>query len=189
MENEYKLDDEWINNFEKSDQLYKDFYTDDVYYTNLHLIYINKNSEIEKIREEKFIMKTPNLISKEEIIGILKRNSFNNSKHYFLLSLLKINIDLEPSDIRYFLKDNNYLNFSDSFLTPNKNIDDIIFKKTINMFQDLNDILIVFYERTEIKQQQKQQQNHNQSFTKRIYLSNNYNRHAKTYKKQYKDLL
>ena len=57
------------------------------------------------------------------------------------------------------------------------------------MFQDLNDILIVFYERTEIKQQQKQQQNHNQSFTKRIYLSNNYNRHAKTYKKQYKDLL
>ena len=44
MENEYKLDDEWINNFEKSDQLYKDFYTDDVYYTNLHLIYINKKA-------------------------------------------------------------------------------------------------------------------------------------------------
>ena len=31
MENEYILDDEWIHNFEKSDQLFKDFYTDDVY--------------------------------------------------------------------------------------------------------------------------------------------------------------
>jgi hypothetical protein len=184
MENEYKLDDEWIRNFEKSDQLLKDFYTDDVYYTNLHLIYINKNSEIEKIKEEKFIMQAPNLITKEEIIGILKRNSYNNSKQYFLLSLLKINIDLVPSDIRYFLKEDNYLNFSDSFLTPNKNIDDIVFKKTINMFQDLNDIIIVFYERTEIKQNQNH--NQNQNCTKKVYLGN---KHAKTYKKQFKDLL
>jgi hypothetical protein len=182
MENEYKLDDEWIKNFEKSDQLYKDFYTDDVYYTNLHLIYVNKNSEIESIKEDKFIMQTPNLITKEEIIGILKRNTFNNSKQYFLLSLLKINIDLVPSDIRYFLKGNNYLKFSDLFLTPNKNIENIIFKKTINMFQDLNDIIIVFYERTEIKQ--KQIQNH--IFTKKVYLGN---KHTKTYKKQYKDLI
>lgn len=183
MENEYKLDDEWIHNFEKSDQLLKDFYTDDVYYTNLHLIYVNKNNEIEKIKEEKFIMQAPNLITKEEIIGILKRNSHNNSKQYFLLSLLKINIDLMPSDIRYFLKEDNYLKFSESFLTPNKNIDDIVFKKTINMFQDLNDIIIVFYERTEIKQNQ----NHNQTqSTKKVYLGN---KHAKTYKKQFKDLL
>ena len=182
MENEYKLDDEWIQNFEKSDQLYKDFYTDDVYYTNLHLVYVNKNSEIESIKEDRFIMQTPNLITKEEIIGILKRNTFNNSKQYFLLSLLKINIDLVPSDIRYFLKGDNYLKFSDLFLTPNKNIEDIIFKKTINMFQDLNDIIIVFYERTEIKQNQIQ--NHN--FTKKVYLGN---KHTKTYKKQYKDLM
>lgn len=184
MENEYKLDDEWIRNFEKSDQLYKDFYTDDVYYTNLHLIYVNKYSEIENIREEKFIMKAPNLITKEEIIGILKRNSCINSKHYSLLSLLKINIDLVPSDIRYFLKDDNFLQFSDSFLTPNKNIDDILFKKTINMFQDLNDIIIVLYERTEIKQKQGQNQNQNQNCTKKVYLGN---KHAKTYKKQFKD--
>ena len=185
MENEcYKLDDEWIQNFEKSDQLYKDFYTDDVYYTNLHLIYVNKNSEIETIKEDKFIMQTPNLITKEEIIGILKRNTFKNSKQYFLLSLLKINIDLVPSDIRYFLKGDNYLNFSDLFLTPNKNIEDMIFKKTINMFQDLNDIIIVFYERTEIKQNQIQ--NHNHNFTKKVYLGN---KHTKTHKKQYKDLI
>ena len=129
-------------------------------------------------------MQTPNLITKEEIIGILKRNTFNNSKQYFLLSLLKINIDLVPSDIRYFLKGNNYLKFSELFLTPNKNIENIVFKKTINMFQDLNDIIIVFYERTEIKQNQNQNQNH--IFTKKVYLGN---KHTKTYKKQYKDLV
>ena len=36
MELEYnKLDDEWINNFEKTDKLYQEFYKDDVYYINL----------------------------------------------------------------------------------------------------------------------------------------------------------
>ena len=29
-----KLDDDWINNFEKTDELYQDFYKDDLYYIN-----------------------------------------------------------------------------------------------------------------------------------------------------------
>ena len=130
-------------------------------------------------------MKIPNIISKEEIIGIIKRNSYVNSKQYFLLSLLKININLEPGDIRYFLKENDLCQIGSSFLTPNKTIDDIVFKKTINMFQDLNDILIVFYERTEIKN--NNQNSNNQNYSKKVYLSNQ--RHNKTYKKQYKDLI
>ena len=39
MDIEYnKLDDEWINNFENTDRLYKDFYKDDVNYINLSII-------------------------------------------------------------------------------------------------------------------------------------------------------
>ena len=39
MEVEYNnLDDEWINNFNKIDKLYKDFYKDDLYYVNLKII-------------------------------------------------------------------------------------------------------------------------------------------------------
>lgn len=48
------LDDDWICNFEKNDKLYKDFYKDDVYFINLHIVYVNKNYEIEKLKQEIF---------------------------------------------------------------------------------------------------------------------------------------
>ena len=77
MEIEYnKLNDDWINNFEKTDKLYQDFYKDDVYYTSLRIIYVNRKNEIEKIKEETFLMTSPNTISREEILEILKKNSF-----------------------------------------------------------------------------------------------------------------
>ena len=56
------------------------------------------------------------------------------------------------------------------------------------MFQDLNDILIVFYERTEIKNNQHINQHNNHNSTKRVYLNNIHNKHSKTYKKQYKEM-
>ena len=40
---EKELNDEWINNFEKTDKLYEDYYKDDLYYVNLKFIYLNKN--------------------------------------------------------------------------------------------------------------------------------------------------
>ena len=67
-----KLNDEWINNFEKTDKLYQDFYKDDLYYVNLKFVYVNRENEIEKINQESFLMSNPNYISREEIIQILK---------------------------------------------------------------------------------------------------------------------
>ena len=36
-----ELNDDWINNFEENDKLYKDFYKDNLCYVNIDLIYIN----------------------------------------------------------------------------------------------------------------------------------------------------
>lgn len=74
MELEYNnLDDEWINDFEKTDKLYEDFYKDDSYYINRRAFYINRENEIDKIKNETLLMKSPNIISREEIIQILKK--------------------------------------------------------------------------------------------------------------------
>jgi hypothetical protein len=138
------LNDDWIKEFEKTDKLYQDFYKDDLYYINLKFIYINKFSEIERIKNENFLMSTPNYISREEMIGILKNNAKNNEITYSLLSILRYTINLEPEDIKNFLNNSNEFNF----LNVNKNIDAIKFEKTINMFQDLNDLILIFYEKT-----------------------------------------
>ena len=166
-----KLNDDWIVNFEKTDKLYQDFYKDDLYYINLKIIYINRNNEIEKVKQESFLMSSPNCISREEILGILKNNSIDNERRYTLLSILKYIITLEPEDIKNFLYDSENFNF----LNLTKNIDAIYFEKTINMFQDL---ILIFYEKTnEVK-------NINNA-TKKVYI-NSLNSKKKTIRKRYK---
>lgn len=179
MELEYnKLNDDWINNFEKTDKLYQDFYKDDLYYTNLQIIYVNRNNEIEKIKQESFLMTKPNYISREEILEILKNNSIDNGRRYTLLTILKYNVTLDADDISGFLKNNNS---DDIFLTVVKNIDAISFEKSINMLQDLNDIILIFYEKSD----ELKKVNPN-NITKKIYLTN-VNTRKKTIRKQYKD--
>jgi hypothetical protein len=175
MDNE--LNDEWINNFEKTDKLYQDFYKDDLYYVNLKFIYVNRENEIEKINQESFLMSRPNYISREEIIQILKDSTIDNNKRYSLLSILKYNILLDADEIKNFLL---YSNEERNYLNIIKNIDAVSFEKSISMFQDLNDLIFVFYEKsTELKKVDPN------NVTKKIYLHSNTNK--KTIKKRYKD--
>lgn len=182
----------WIEDFENDDKLYKDFYTDDVYFTNIHYIYINKNNEIEKIKEQSFLMSTPNYILRDELLKILKSNSFENDKRYSVLSILKINIVIKPEEIKNFLIDINYDRYGESFITHIKNFDNISFEKTINMFHDLNDLIIIFHEKINKNpnyignKQSVNEQNGSNNITKKINLLST---HKKTIRKQYKDLL
>jgi len=172
-----ELNDEWINNFENTDRLYQDFYRDDLYYINLKFIYLNRSNEIEKIKQESFLMSRQNYISREEILGILKKSINDDNRRYSLLSMLRYNITLEPEDIKLFLLnklDNNYLNII-------KHIDAVTFEKTINMFQDLNDLIFIFFE----KSQELVKVDPNRS-TKKIYLGS-LSSNKKTIKKRYKD--
>ena len=113
-------------------------------------------------------MTNKNCISREEIIGILKRN---NEQKYTILSLLKYNIDIEPLDIKHFLRNGNQF----EFLTVVKDIDAISLKKSINMFHDLNTLFVIFYE--------KDQEKRHHSSTKKIFIQS----HKKTQRKLFRD--
>ena len=65
------------------------------------------NNIIEQISEDRFLFSTPNLISREEILRILKKNMCYNNKQYKILSILKFVVDLEPEEIKDFLKNDN----------------------------------------------------------------------------------
>lgn len=177
IEDEIKQMD-WVYDFEKIDKLYKDFYLDDNYFAKLHYIYVDKNNNIEKIKEESFLMTIPNRIMRDELLKILKSNSFDNDKRYSILSILKINITINPEEIKYFLQEKNKNNYSCDFMSHVKNFDTIAFEKTINMFQDLNGLVFIFYEKKNI-----QPQNNNATKKINLHISNN----KKTIRKQYKD--
>jgi hypothetical protein len=174
------LNDDWIKKFDKTDELYQEFYKDDLCYVHLKCIYVNKDGDIEKINQDTFIMNKPNIVSREEILQILKQTMTHNSINYSLLSILRYNITLDPDDVKHFLL-NDDMNAYDKFLTTIQNIDTITFEKTINMFQDLNSLIFVFHEKS--KDNQKTGNNNNN--TKKIYLRSLHLK--KTFKKRYKD--
>jgi len=147
--NEEKLDDTWIRTFDKIDKPYQEFYKENVYYVHINIFYVNKENNIDKITNEIFFMKNHNVISREEIIDIIKRNSKYSKNLYSLLSILKYNFTLNPEEILDFLntKEDNNDYFNDKNLTIVKHIDALVFEKTISMFQDLNTLCIIFYEK------------------------------------------
>jgi hypothetical protein len=172
-----ELNDDWLHCFDKVDELYKDFYKDNVYYVDIKILYVNRQNEIEKIKGSPFLMSRPNCICREEMLEILKKCSLEDNRKYSILSILRYNILLEPDEVKQYLhtpSDRNYLNII-------KNIDAVYFEKTISMFQDLNDIILIFYEKSnELKETDPN------NCTKRIYF-NSLNCKKKTIKKRYKD--
>ena len=80
----------------------------------------------------------------------------------------------------FLQKEEKYEDEERKFLTIIKNIDTIKFDRTISMFQDLNDLILIFYEKTkELKKKEPDR------CTKKIYLHRSSKK--KTIKKQYKD--
>ena len=140
---DYLDNDDWIDKFEKIDKSYSNFYLEDVYSLKLYFIYIDRQHNIQKVKHEKMIMRNPNIISREEIISIIKNNC--DSKKYSLLTILKYNIDLDNTDIRDYLKNTP----NHEYLTSVKYIDAIPFHQTISMFQDLNNLFFLFSEKTQ----------------------------------------
>lgn len=139
-----ELDDSWIRDFENIEKKYKFFYKEDIRFIKIHFIYINDDFSMEKIKETKLTLTTPNFLSKEEMISLIKHNNVENHVKYSLFSILKYNIDLDADLLKPFLKSGSSRDPQFEFLTSVCNINSITFKPSIYMFQDLNELLFLF---------------------------------------------
>lgn len=171
---EYKdLDDKWIQNFENTENQYYHFYKENIFYIHLNFIYVNRENEIIKIKNEPFILSNPNTILAEEWIGIFNKHSILNGEKYKLHSVLKYNICIDTDEVSGFLKEND----TKDYLTIIKNIGDIYFDATIHMFHDLNDLTIILKQR----ENTLEMKNYNNITKKHFYHSNS--KHNKTKRK------
>jgi len=138
------VDTSWMDTFEKLDAQYEHFYLDDILSIQIMCLYVDKNNDIETWKEQTFILREKNRLSKEELIGILKQYSFSQRKKYSLLSMFQYNVSLQPLDVSPFLNMN--VIDTNTFVSIVKHLDDIVWSKTIQMFHDLNQLIIVFYD-------------------------------------------
>ena len=158
-------------------------------------IYVNNDNKITNVIKEVIVLQNENIVSRQELVDIIKKGSFFLDKRYSVLSILKYNIigkdivednsDSDNSDsddsassygdkddantITSFISDCD-IDFNSSYLTVIKNIEDIHLENTLHSFQDLNEILILFYDKNNIADINT---NKTPSFsqTKRVYIN------------------
>ena len=147
-----ELDCDWTQ--DKAEQAFDDFYKEPVQNLQIYYYYVNREKELFHIKKDSLIINN-GVLEKDHLIYLIGKNrNYNNSK-FQPLSLLKYNITINPEDINFFLKDNDF----NQFLSVEKNIDSIKWQDTITLFQDLNALIIIYSER--ISSQNK---------TKKIYI-------------------
>ena len=96
------LDTTWINEFEALEKDYNSYYNEDLAFIYINYVYVNNKNEIINISKDKYLFKTPGVLTREELVGLIKHNTIHNTVKYSLLSLLKYNIDFEPINLKTF---------------------------------------------------------------------------------------
>ena len=134
------LDDEWLQKLEEEEEEYDIFYKEMIDIIQVHYIYRDESKKIYHIKRENIDI-DDNILNKEYLTYILKKNKdFNNISHK-IISILQYNIDIKPQEINLFMKNPDNFNF----LTVNENINDIKWEDTIKLFKDMNTLYIIYY--------------------------------------------
>jgi hypothetical protein len=108
---------------------------EDLYYIHICYVHVDKYSNIEKIKREKYFMKEVNKFPLDELKRVLKREIYQsqNRTKYYPFSIIKYNIVSNSDD-------------TSQNLTSIKRIDTIYFEKTDQLYHDLNELIIIYHE-------------------------------------------
>jgi len=140
--NEMDMDSSWIQSYETDDKKYSHFYKEEVASINYFCIYIDANNTIIKIKKDKLYLEN-NTISKDQLFYILQKNSRDERTKFKLSTILKYNITLDPENILKFINSKQHQT-SPEYLHPISSIDTITYQDTINIFQELNALFIIY---------------------------------------------
>ena len=158
MSEDEELDDLWIKQLEKEENLYNSFYREPNEMVKIFYTYINGDNKVYHIKKDTIALED-NILQKVRLLFLLKKHRIYNNKKHNLISILQYNIDLAPQELSlYMRKEENF-----NFLSIRSNINDIKWDDTVNLFKDLNSLHILFYEASSSRKNQ----------TKKIFISSN----------------
>ena len=135
-----ELDTDWIDELEKQELPYENFYKENVDNVNIFYIYINNNNNIYNIKKEELPI-SESILRKEKLVYLIKKYRNNNQIKHNLISVLQYNIDISPDDIKDLLKNKNL-----NFLSVKNSLNDIKWNDTIQYFKKINALYILFYQ-------------------------------------------
>ena len=139
---EDEMDTKWIQEFDVIDKDYDIFYQEPVNQVELFLMYVDRTNTLFHIKKEKLNIST-NVLEKGTLIEVLQKNMQYNEKTYRPISILQYNIDIDAKNVQNFIHNTDKYNFLDA----KHSIESIKWNNTIRIFQDINSLYIIFYEK------------------------------------------
>ena len=102
------------------DSLSKLFCSESVKTIQINCVYINETKSIVKCEKFLYLLKNENVITRDELVSIIKKQRCQNNINHSIFSILKYNFDLDTKDISNFLQDD--VTNSNMYLTSLKRI-------------------------------------------------------------------
>jgi hypothetical protein len=154
---EEELDINWIQEYET----FNNFYKEKVKNISINYLFLDDKKNIEKIKHEKYLFKNPGILTKEELIIILKNKILQTEKNYSLFTMMSFNFSLNNEEV-VTLNNDESIDIN-SYLSSLHGIDNIYWNDTINFFKNMNELYIIFIKKNKNKH------------TKKIYLKQHKN--------------
>lgn len=155
---EYEIDNKWLREIKDNEKDYNDFYKEKPTSIKIYHLYVSRDNQVHFSKTETYLLNITDgkhaTLHKDTLISIIKKNSSCNNIQYKLLSLLKFNLDIDPEDVislAIHKKDGSEYLSSESVLR------DIVFNDTVCIFQDINSLFMVYYEKIHANQQENKQ--------------------------------
>ena len=139
---EVSLNTAWINDFEYNDIDYEQFYKSKPEQIKLIMLYVDRTNTIIHIKKQNSNI-VNNILERKKLIRLIKENMKYNYNNYRPISIMQYNINLDPENVKHFLQNPETYNF----LTPKKSIENLHWDDTIKLFEDMNTLYIIFYEK------------------------------------------
>ena len=136
-----EVDFNWVEEFEKVDNLYKDFYKEFQQDISIVLTYVNKKNKIHHMKELQTSLDN-NILKKDKLLYLIKENMRHDNKKYNPILLFKWCVDIEPEALNKYMSNIH----EETFLTVEDSIKNIHFNKSIKMFHDINSFHIILHE-------------------------------------------
>jgi hypothetical protein len=147
-EEDLELDTSWIEEHERLEKINQNYFREPIDSINVYFIYINVNSYIEKITNEKqnveWDAERNSSILRKEIL--LQWVQDKKAERYKLSDTYIYNVDLEPENIQNYSNNENLIESSHGFYKHLPLIDDILFKPSIFIFHSINAVFMIFQE-------------------------------------------
>ena len=147
-EEDLELDTTWIEEHERLEKINQNYFREPIEFVNIYFIYINVNSYIEKITNEKQALeidseKNSSVLRKEILLQWIQDKK---TERYKLQDTYIYNVDLDPENIQDYSNNENLMESSQGFYKHLSLIDDITFKPSIFIFHSINAVFMIFQE-------------------------------------------